>query len=529
MDYAELHVKTNFSFLEGASHPDELVQRAAELGYAALAVTDRNSLAGVVRAHQAAKDAGVKLLVGAELTPGDAAPVVLWAADRAAYGRLARLITVGRRRAEKGQCRLAFDDIAGLAAGLLAGIVADFGDRRPEVEAARYRELFGDRCYLLAELHRGPDDRRRLERLVELSRRSGAAVGRRRRRALSRPRSPGALRRPDGHSLRLHGGGCKRAALSQRPAASAIAGRRGRGVFPRAGGGPPHAGDCRSLRVLARRVALRVSGGVGPAGLHAQRASRPACVGGGGTRYPQGVPERVRRLLEHELLLIEELHYEAYFLTVWDLVRFARRRGILCQGRGSAANSAVCYCLGVTAVDPERMDVLFERFISRERNEAPDIDVDFEHQRREEVLQYLYRKYGRERAGMTAETITYRPRSAIRDLGKALGVPEDRLNALAKRIEHFHHEPDLPRRCREALIDPATPPGSQLVELTGSWSAFPATSRSTPAAWSSPAGRCANWSPSKTPPCPSGPSSNGTRTTSTRWAFSRSIAWRWAC
>ena len=153
-------------------------------------------------------------------------------------------------------------------------------------------------------------------------------------------------------------------------------------------------------------------------------------------RWPRGVPEKVRRLLEHELQLIAELHYEAYFLTVWDLVRFARRRGILCQGRGSAANSAVCYCLGITAVDPERMDVLFERFISRERNEAPDIDVDFEHQRREEVIQYLYRKYGRERAGMTAEVITYRPRSAVRDVGKALGLPPEQIDLLAEQIEH---------------------------------------------------------------------------------------------
>ena len=157
-------------------------------------------------------------------------------------------------------------------------------------------------------------------------------------------------------------------------------------------------------------------------------------------RWPRSVPEKVRGLLEHELQLIAELHYEAYFLTVWDLVRFARRRGILCQGRGSAANSAVCYCLGITAVDPERMDVLFERFVSRERGEAPDIDVDFEHQRREEVIQYLYRKYGRDRAGITAETITYRPRSAARDVGKALGLPAERIDQLAKHIEHSHED-----------------------------------------------------------------------------------------
>ena len=161
---------------------------------------------------------------------------------------------------------------------------------------------------------------------------------------------------------------------------------------------------------------------------------------GAGNRYPQGVPDKVRGLIEHELQLIEELHYEAYFLTVWDLVVFARSRGILCQGRGSAANSAVCFCLGVTSVDPERMDLLFERFISRERNEAPDIDVDFEHERREEVLQYLYQKYGRERAGMTAEVITYRPRSAVRDVGRALGMPAEQIDRLAKRMEHYREE-----------------------------------------------------------------------------------------
>ncbi len=185
------------------------------------------------------------------------------------------------------------------------------------------------------------------------------------------------------------------------------------------------------------------------------------------------MPEKVRALLEHELRLIEDLHYEAYFLTVWDLVRYARRRGILCQGRGSAANSAVCYCLGVTAVDPERMDMLFERFVSRERNEAPDIDVDFEHQRREEVLQYLYRKYGRDRAGMTAEVITYRPRSAIRDVGKAMGLSLDRIDRLAKSMEHFREEPQLALRCREAGIDPEGPLGLQLVDLVGQLIGFP--------------------------------------------------------
>ena len=190
-------------------------------------------------------------------------------------------------------------------------------------------------------------------------------------------------------------------------------------------------------------------------------------------RYPGDVPEKVRRLLEHELQLIAELRYEAYFLTVWDLVRFARARGILCQGRGSAANSAVCYCLDLTAVDPERMDVLFERFVSRERNEAPDIDVDFEHERREEVIQYLYRKYGRERAGIAAEVITYRFRSAVRDVGKALGFPLEQLDRLSKRLEHFRHEPELPARCGEVGIDPATQQGRRLIALVDQLVGFP--------------------------------------------------------
>ena len=190
-------------------------------------------------------------------------------------------------------------------------------------------------------------------------------------------------------------------------------------------------------------------------------------------RYPRGIPDKVRSLVEHELRLIAELRYEAYFLTVYDLVRFARERDILCQGRGSAANSAVCYCLGVTAVDPDRLDVLFERFVSRERNEAPDIDIDFEHERREEVLQYLYDKYGRERAGMTAEVITYRPRSAVRDVGKALGLSLDRVDALAKSLEGHHLDDCLPERCRDVGIDPASLLGGRLIALVGELVGFP--------------------------------------------------------
>jgi error-prone DNA polymerase len=466
--YAELHAKTNFSFLEGASHPDELVSRAAELGYRALAVTDRNSLAGVVRAHGAAKDAGLKLIIGAEITPEDAPPVVLWAPDRAAYGRLARLITQGRRRAEKGRCRLSFADIAEHSTGLLAGIklqlekfpepfdamrvpicnlqfaISDLQSRpplpSPLSSLPSYRELFADRCYLLAELHYGPDDCRHLDWLREASKRTGiplVAAG----------------------EVHYHVAG--RAALHD--VLTAI--RHGRSVaevtgqlFPNA---ERHLKSPEEMAALfadapdALRRTLEIADRctfsldelryeypeeLAPPGITPGEHLARLTWTGARRRWPHGVPDKVRSLVEHELQLIAELHYEAYFLTVWDLVRFARRRGILCQGRGSAANSVVCYCLGITSVDPERMDVLFERFVSRERNEAPDIDVDFEHQRREEVIQYLYRKYGRERAGMTAEVITYRPRSAVRDVGKALGMLPEQIDQLAKRIEHSHGE-----------------------------------------------------------------------------------------
>jgi len=504
MSYAELHAKTNFSFLEGASHPDELVRRAAELGYAALAITDRHSLAGVVRAHGAAKDVGLKLLLGAEITPADAPPVVLLATDRAAYGRLARLITQGRRRAGKGQCRLTFADIAEHAAGLIAAVVsgewaacglagdgkmqiAD-GTAKPQAALAiqspipnpqslipmqQYRDLFGDRCYLLAELHHGPDDRAQLERLVHLARQARVPLA-----AAGDVYYHAPERGPLCDVLTAIRHGCTVAEAGEYLFPNAQRYLKSPEEIAATFAAAPEA--LRRTLEIAQRCAFSLDElryeypeELAPRGQTLSEYLARLTWAGARKRYPRGVPEKVRRLLEHELQLIAELQYEAYFLTVWDLVRFARRRGILCQGRGSAANSAVCYCLGITSVDPQRMDVLFERFVSRERNEAPDIDVDFEHQRREEVLQYLYEKYGRERAGMTAEAITYRPRSAVRDVGKALGLPLEKLDALAKRLEHFHEEPDLPERCREAGIDPAALPGRQLVDLVGQLVGFP--------------------------------------------------------
>jgi error-prone DNA polymerase len=493
--YAELHCKTNFSFLEGASHPDELVAHAAELGYRALAVTDRASLAGIVRAHMAAKDCGLKLIVGAELHPVDAPPVVLWATDRNSYGRLSRLITVGRRNAEKGECRLTFDDIAQHSEGLLAGVVGPgLGDRSQETgdrnrrrsldrvssnlkteiaSLESYLDVFGDRVYLLAELFRGPDDAARLEQLARLSRQSGVPLV-----AAGDVHYHTAARMPlhDVLTCIRHGATLATAEGLLHPNAQRHL--KPIDVIRRAFSAAP--GAVRRTLEIADRCQFSLDDlryeypvELAPHGHTPMSYLRYLANKGVNRRYPEGVPEKVRGLLEHELQLIDNLRYEAFFLTVWDAVRFARSRGILCQGRGSAANSVVCYCLGITSVDPARTDVLFERFISRERNEAPDIDVDFEHERREEVLQYLYNKYGRDRAGLAATVITYRSRSAVRDVGKALGFSLDCVDSLAKQVEGYTHEPKLAQRMQEAGIDAESDLGRKFMHLVNELLGFP--------------------------------------------------------
>jgi error-prone DNA polymerase len=462
--YAELHCRTNFSFLQGASHPDELVQTAAALGYAALAITDRNSLAGVVRAHAAAREIGLKLLIGAEVTPGDAAPVLLLAIDRAGYGRLSQLLTVGKRRAPKGECRLTLDDISRHAEGLLACAAADL---------PRYRELFADRCYALAELFHGPDDERGLERIIAEAKRARVPLVAAndvhyhvpQRQFLQDVLTAIRLRRPVARLKEAILPNAERHLKSPRQMAE---------LFARC----PSA-VTRTLEVASRcsfsldELKYEYPDELSPAGTAPREYLARLTWQGAHHRYPGGIPARVRSLIEHELRLIEDLRYEAYFLTVRDLVRFARSRNILCQGRGSAANSVVCYCLGITSVDPERIDVLFERFISRERNEAPDIDVDFEHERREEVIQYVYDRFGRERAGMTAEVISYRPRSAIRDVGKALGLSLDRVDLLAGTLEHFHETEKLAARLREAGMNPTARLARQLIYLVREIQGFP--------------------------------------------------------
>ena len=477
MSYAELHCLTNFSFLEAASHPDELVRRAVELGYSSLAITDINTLGGIVRANTATKELveqRLHLIIGAEIRPVDASPVVLWAKNRTGYGHLCTLITRGRRQAPKGECHLTFDDLAQHTEGLLAGVVPSLHDETFSVQEGRqYRDLFGESAYLLAELHRGPHDAERIAWLKTLSRETKLPLV-----AAGNVLFHDPVRKPLQDVLTAIRHRTTVAQAGDLLPSNAERHLRSREVLRTIYADLPEtldrtqeiAGQCTfQLQELRYEYPEELA----PPGRTPMEHLRQLTWKGAEVRYPQGVPAKVASAIEHELTLIEDLRYEAFFLTVQDIVRFARSRGILCQGRGSAANSVVCYCLGVTAVDPERINLLFERFISRERNEAPDIDVDFEHERREEVLQYLYEKYGRDRAGIAAVTITYRPRSAIRDVGKALGFSADLVDRLAKNADHYQATKDFARRCREAGLEIRSTIGRQFIHLVQELLGFP--------------------------------------------------------
>jgi error-prone DNA polymerase len=472
--YAEIHCRTNYSFLEGASHPDELVNRAAELGLTALAITDRHSLAGVVRAHAAARDMGYKLLIGAEVIPQQHSGAVIFATDRAAYSRLCQMLTRGRRQAPKGECLLSFNDVAEHAEGLLASVILDAANlERQATELPRWKEVFGDRCYAVAELHRGPRDQALLWKFQQLAKQAQVPL-----LAANGVTYHVPERRPLQDVLTAIRLGCTVSELGAHRFKNGERHLKSATEMQSLFASAPDAVS-RTLEITNRcqfsleELKYEYPEEVCPEGESPIQYLARLAWTGANTRYPHGVPHEVRILIEKELHLIDELHYAAYFLTVYDLVKFAREREILCQGRGSAANSAVCYCLGVTEVDPDQVDVLFERFISRERNEAPDIDIDFEHERREEVIQYIYEKYGRDRAGMTAEVITYRPRSAIRDVGKALGLSLDRVDALAKGVDHIRDNVVMAERFRESGFDPTSPVAQQLIRLVKEIQGFP--------------------------------------------------------
>ncbi|HVJ12385.1 MAG TPA: error-prone DNA polymerase, partial [Burkholderiales bacterium] len=451
-DYAELHCLSNFSFLRGASHPQELVERAHALGYRALALTDECSLAGAVRAHQAAQECGLQLILGTEVMV-ERSKLVLLATDRRSYGAISGLITTGRRRAKKGRYSLNNGDLEPLqGTGTLVLWV-------PEEDSSLgpwLKERFDDHAWIAAELHCGSNDHARLNDLKEISKRSGlplVAAGDVHMHVRSRRRLQDVL-----SAIR-----CGKPVAQCGHALYPNAERHLRLRVRLAQLYPPEL-LAESVALAARcRFALdslkyEYPAELVPEGHTPATWLRKLSADGLRERFPAGVPPRVADLVEHELKLIAELGYEPFFLTVHDVVRFARGAGILCQGRGSAANSVVCYALRITEVDPDRMSTLFERFVSRERDEPPDIDVDFEHQRREEVIQYVYRKYGRERAALAATVICYRTKSALRDVGKALGMPLEEVDPLARSFTFW---------------DQKLQPSNQLFELASTLRGFP--------------------------------------------------------
>ena len=472
--YAELAVTSNYTFLTGASHPEEFVDRAADLGHTAAAIADTNTLAGVVRAHVAAKERGIPLAVGSRLVMDNGLAVLAFPTDRPAYSRLSRLLTLGKRRAPKGECYLQLHDLLEHEEGLLAVVMPpqDLDDDFITVLHG-LRDAFGDRLSMAAARTYRPDDRERLDQLAALSTHAKAPLV-----ACNDAHYHDPARRElqdvltcirhgctiDSAGYRLH----PNAERHLKPADEMAR------LFRDLTGAVERAAEV-ALRAAAfsmDELRYQYPAEACPENMTPTTYLRQETLRGSQRRYPGGLPDTVREKIDHELALIAELGYEAYFLTCYDIVNFARMRGILCQGRGGAANSAVCYCLGITEVDPDTHSLLFERFISRSRAEPPDIDIDFEHERREEVIQYLYQKYGRERAALTAEVISYRGRSAVREVAKALGLSLDGVDALARNLDRWGDEPGEDR-VREAGFDPNDPTMGRIMRLTRELIGFP--------------------------------------------------------
>jgi error-prone DNA polymerase len=431
--YAELQITTNFSFLRGASHAEELFAQAQYFGYTAIAVTDRNSLAGLVRAHEAARQTGVRLIVGCRLDLRDGFSLLVYPTDRAAYARLCRLLSRGKSRAGKGACDLGWEDVFEYSEGLIAVLLPDQADPILAQVLARLREHFGARGYLAITLRRRPGDARRLAALARMAKAARVAIVATgdvlyhvpERRILQDVLT--CIR----EGTHIDDIGFARERFADRHLRPPAEMARLFAAFPDALHNTQRIADaCRfSLDELRYQYPREAIEGYSP-----QQTLEKLTWEGAAARFAEGIPPGMETQLRHELSLIAELDYAPYFLTVHNIVRFAKSRDILCQGRGSAANSAVCYVLGITAIDPVQSNLLFERFISAERREPPDIDVDFEHERREEVIQWIFSHYGRDRAALCATVIRYRARGAVRDVGKAMGLPEDVTAALAGQV-----------------------------------------------------------------------------------------------
>jgi error-prone DNA polymerase len=487
--YVELHALSNFSFLRGASQPEELVAQAKALNYAGLALTDECSLAGVVRAHIAAKEHGLPLIIGTELNCLEPTPagrprgeghgpsqlkVIVLATDRASYGALSRLISKARRATRKGCYSLTRADLENALPGCLIIWLPRMdkaGPQRQEQEGRWLRERFSGNLWIGVELTTCGHDARRLEWLETLGKTlqlpcvaaGDVHMHRRNRRALQDVMTAIRLRVPlhaAGYALYPNGERCLRPL------------QRLRELYP--------AALLAQTLAIAERCTFKLDElryeypeEIVPPGETPASHLRALTMQGCAYRWPGGTPAAAREAIEHELRLIAELKFEPFFLTVHDVVEYARSQNILCQGRGSAANSTVCYCLRITEVDPSRMSTLFERFISKERNEPPDIDVDFEHERREEVIQYIYGKYGRERAALAATVICYRPRSALRDVGKALGLDLAQVDRLARGMQWWDGQRIDPERIRASGFDPDNPVIARLIALTAEILGFP--------------------------------------------------------
>lgn len=474
--YAPLWCKSNFSFLEGASHPDELIEVASLMGLSALALTDRDGVYGAVRAHLRAKELGMALIHGAELTIEDGSHLVVLVQSRAGYANLCRLISLGRLRSPKGECSIRWSEVYEHAGDLIAlwggeqSLIASPTD--PSLVADQLRQAFGDRLYGLLTRHQRDRD-------IDLESRV-----RERSRSYDMPLVVA-------NEVLYH-------TVGRRPLHDVLTCIRHRTCLSEAGrlirtndeyalkndtqlrelfSDMPSEVD-RSLEIAHRcrfsldEIRYRYPSERLPDGYSSIEHLTNLTFQGAKKRYGNNMPESVRRQVKNELGLIDELDYCGYFLTMYEIVEFCRRSNILCQGRGSAANSAVCYCLGVTAVDPVKLDLLFERFISRERSEPPDIDLDISHARREEVIQWVYDKYGRDYAAMVANVIRYRPRSAIRDVGKALGIPETSLDRTAKLLPPFGGEVGE-KELRQSGLEPGSELNQHLVKLCNEIQDFP--------------------------------------------------------
>jgi len=473
--YVPLWCKSNFSFLEGASHPDELIEEACRLGLPALAVTDRDGVYGIVRAHVKARELGLRLIVGSQITVKDESVIILFAQDRRGYANLCRLLTAGRLRSEKGESAVTWDEIYHHAEGLIALWGGDHsliaGEVEPSEVAGNLHDAFGDRLYGMIARHRREDEVVQEARLRDRAKRYGLPLV-----AANEVLYHTPARRPLQDVLTAIRYGIPVAACGRKLKANAEHALHSHYIFARVFADDP-AAIVRTQEIADRcgfalaEIRYRYPSEHMPDGTTSADWLRHLTFEGARERYSSGIPADVADQLEKELKVIEALDYPGYFLTMYEIVKFCREKGILCQGRGSAANSVVCYCLGVTAVDPAKVNLLFERFISKERAEPPDIDLDIQHNRREEVIQHVYEKYGRDHAAMVANVIRYRSRSALRDVGKALGISETVLDRAAKFLSSYDDVD--PRTLEQMGFDISKGLHKQLLKLTNEILDFP--------------------------------------------------------